>query len=222
MWIRLACVVWAHRVKSQNTANLITTARQRNLLKYWAKDCHLRPLKRQIKLLKASRVIMPISIDIFFSTRRCLLSGILLVFLFCKSNATLKPTEILSLLHNLPAESPWNIAGYHETYYPLETILSRWAKRDKLSLLHCYVTHSCQLVFTGFIWCNNMKCMAWNTWSLPLRRSSGSSYYFPNKISDNVMNIIISSISGMEHIYDFTLNPVQLSLSSFYFKEKRI
>lgn len=36
------------------------------------------------------------------------------------------------------------------------------------------------------------------------------------------MNIIISSISGMEHINDFTLNPVQLSLNSFYFKEKGI
>lgn len=164
---------------------------------------------------------MPIK-QTFFSTRTYLLSGILLVFLFCNCNAALKPIVILSLLHNLPAESPWNTAGYNETYYPLETTLSRWVKGDKLSLLHCYVTHSCQLVFTGFIWCNNIKCMAWNTWSLSLKHSSGSSYYFPNKISDNVMNIIISSISGMEHINDFALNPVQLFLNSFYFKEKGI
>ena len=129
---------------------------------------------------------------------------------------------ILWLLHILSAESPRNTAGYNETYYHLETILSRWAKGDTLSLLHCYVTHSCQLVFTGFIWCNNAKCMAWNTWSLSLRHSSGSPYYFPNNISDNVMNMIISSISWMEHINYFALNPVQLFLNSFYFEERGI
>lgn len=33
------------------------------------------------------------------------------------------------------------------------------------------------------------------------------------------MNIIISSISGMEYINDFALNPVQLFLNPFYFKK---
>lgn len=42
---------------------------------------------------------------------------------------------------------------------------------------------------------------------------SSGSHYFPNNISDSVMNIITSRISGMEQINDFAVNLLAYSYS---------